>query len=63
MIAGIVTMAIAGIWLRSEVTTEPAFVELWLPTGSLAGIGIGAALTGLPSAAAMSAAFKDTTCS
>jgi EmrB/QacA subfamily drug resistance transporter len=56
VVLGILTLLAAGIWLRSAVTTEPAFVSLWLPTGVLAGIGIGAALTGLSSAAAMSVA-------
>jgi MFS family permease len=56
VVFGVLTLVVACIWLREAVTTEPAFVSLWLPTGVLAGIGIGAALTGLSSAAAMSVA-------
>jgi len=53
VVFGTLVLMASGLWLRAEITATPDFVGLWLPIGLLAGVGMGAALTGLSSAAAM----------
>ena len=52
---GAVLMAMTGVWMASELGPEPAFLTLWLGGGLVSGIGIGAAMTGLATAAALTA--------
>jgi EmrB/QacA subfamily drug resistance transporter len=56
VLAGLATLAGAGVWVVLAVEDAPAFVALWLPAGTLVGIGMGAIATGMSSAAALSVA-------
>ena len=56
VLAGIATLAAAGVWVVLAVEDAPAFVALWLPAGTLVGVGMGAIATGMSSAAALSVA-------
>jgi MFS family permease len=56
VLAGLATLAAAGVWVVSAVDDAPAFVALWLPAGTLVGVGMGAIATGLSTAAALSVA-------
>ncbi len=56
VLAGVATLAAAGIWVVLAVEDAPAFVALWLPAGTLVGVGMGAIATGMSSAAALSVA-------
>jgi EmrB/QacA subfamily drug resistance transporter len=56
VLAGIATLAAAGIWVVLALEDAPAFVALWLPAGTLVGVGMGAIATGMSSAAALSVA-------
>ncbi len=56
VLAGLATLAAAGVWVVLAVEDAPAFVALWLPAGTLVGIGMGAIATGMSSAAALAVA-------
>ncbi len=56
VLAGVATLAAAGVWVVLAVEDAPAFVALWLPAGTLVGVGMGAIATGMSSAAALSVA-------
>jgi EmrB/QacA subfamily drug resistance transporter len=56
VLAGLGTLAAAGVWVVLAVDDAPAFVALWLPAGTLVGVGMGAIATGMSSAAALSVA-------
>ncbi|MET0603958.1 MAG: MFS transporter [Baekduia sp.] len=56
VLAGVATLAAAGVWVVLAVEDAPAFVTLWLPAGTLVGVGMGAIATGMSSAAALSVA-------
>jgi EmrB/QacA subfamily drug resistance transporter len=56
VLAGLATLAAAGVWVVLAVEDAPAFVALWLPAGTLVGVGMGAIATGMSSAAALSVA-------
>jgi EmrB/QacA subfamily drug resistance transporter len=56
VLVGLGTLAAAGIWVVLAVEDAPAFVALWLPAGTLVGVGMGAIATGMSSAAALSVA-------
>jgi EmrB/QacA subfamily drug resistance transporter len=56
VLAGLATLAGAGVWVVLAVEDAPAFVALWLPAGTLVGVGMGAIATGMSSAAALSVA-------
>ncbi len=56
VLAGLGTLAAAGVWVVLAVDDTPAFVALWLPAGTLVGVGMGAIATGMSSAAALSVA-------
>jgi EmrB/QacA subfamily drug resistance transporter len=56
VLAGVATLAAAGVWVVLAVEDAPAFVALWLPVGTLVGVGMGAIATGMSSAAALSVA-------
>jgi len=56
VLAGIATLAAAGVWVVLALEDAPAFVALWLPAGTLVGVGMGAIATGMSSAAALSVA-------
>jgi MFS family permease len=56
VLAGLGTLAAAGVWVVLAVEDSPAFVALWLPAGTLVGVGMGAIATGMSSAAALSVA-------
>lgn len=56
VLVGIATLAAAGVWVVLAVEDAPAFVALWLPAGTLVGVGMGAIATGMSSAAALSVA-------
>jgi EmrB/QacA subfamily drug resistance transporter len=51
---GLVCFAITGIWMYVGIDAEPAFLAIWLPAGMLGGAALGATMTGLSTAAAMS---------
>ena len=56
IVFGALLLAGVGIWLDRSLTATPNFVGLWLPAGLLSGVAMGAALTGVASAAAASLA-------
>jgi MFS family permease len=56
IVFGALLLAGVGIWLDRALTATPNFVGLWLPAGLLSGVAMGAALTGVASAAAASLA-------
>jgi EmrB/QacA subfamily drug resistance transporter len=56
VLVGLATLAAAGVWVVLAVDDAPAFVSLWLPAGTLVGVGMGAIATGMSSAAALSVA-------
>ncbi|HEX5926663.1 MAG TPA: MFS transporter [Baekduia sp.] len=56
VLAGLGTLAAAGVWVVLAVDDAPAFVALWLPAGTLVGVGMGAIATGMSTAAALSVA-------
>jgi MFS family permease len=56
VLVGLATLAAAGVWVVLAVEDAPAFVALWLPAGTLVGVGMGAIATGMSSAAALSVA-------
>jgi len=56
VVAGALLTAAAGIWLVLALDREPAFLSIWLPAGLIAGLGMGACVTGLSSAVATAVA-------
>ena len=54
VVLGALLTSAVGWWLVAALTTTPEFLTTWLPAGLLCGIGFGAVLTGLSSAAATS---------
>jgi EmrB/QacA subfamily drug resistance transporter len=52
---GAALMAGTGAWMALALGPQPAFLTLWLGGGLVSGVGIGAAMTGLATAAALSA--------
>lgn len=53
---GSLLFAASNLWLWSQIGSEPRFLLLWLPTGLLNGIAVGAVITGLSSVVATSVA-------
>lgn len=51
---GLAANGVSGIWLLFALTAEPSFLTLWLPVSVIGGAGMGAAVTGMSTAAAMS---------
>jgi EmrB/QacA subfamily drug resistance transporter len=51
IVAGSLIMGGANIYVGSQITATPEFVNLWLPAGLIAGVGIGMLFPGLASAA------------
>jgi hypothetical protein len=49
--AGTVLFALAGLWFRQHATVEPDFAGVMLPSGLIAGAGIGLVLPTLSAAA------------
>jgi MFS family permease len=47
-----ILLAIVGVYLGAQLTTEPQFLALWLPTGAVSGFAMGAISVGATSAAA-----------
>ncbi|MGW0533357.1 MFS transporter [Streptomyces sp. NPDC003032] len=45
-----------GVWLMAVLSAEPHLMDLWVPTGIIAGFGMGAVSTGVSTAAALSVA-------
>jgi MFS family permease len=56
VLGGLATLAGAGVWVVLALQDAPAFLSLWLPAGTLVGVGMGAIATGMSSAAALSVA-------
>ncbi|WP_393058517.1 DHA2 family efflux MFS transporter permease subunit [Streptomyces sp. LN549] len=54
VVAGSVILAATGFFLAFTLPDEPMFLEYWLPTGILAGAGMGAITTGTSTASALS---------
>jgi EmrB/QacA subfamily drug resistance transporter len=54
VVGGALVLAVTALWIGLAVPEQPAFLTLWLPTGVLLGLGIGAVSTGVSSAAALS---------
>ncbi|MFG3103447.1 DHA2 family efflux MFS transporter permease subunit [Streptomyces sp. NPDC048182] len=54
VVAGAVILAGTGFFLAFTLPDEPRFLDYWLPTGILAGAGMGAITTGTSTAAALS---------
>jgi len=54
IVAGAVTLAVAGAILTLTLPAEPNFLGYWLPIGVLIGVGMGAITTGISTAAALS---------
>jgi EmrB/QacA subfamily drug resistance transporter len=54
VVAGALLLVGVGIWCIAALGPEPQFLTFWLPAGSVAGIAMGAAMTGIGSAAATS---------
>jgi MFS family permease len=54
VVAGAVVLAGTGFFLAFTLPDEPDFLGYWLPTGILAGAGMGAITTGTSTAAALS---------
>jgi EmrB/QacA subfamily drug resistance transporter len=52
--ASMVLFAGATFWMYATLGVQPAFLAVWLPAGALGGAALGAALTGLSTAAATS---------
>ncbi|MFE0251646.1 DHA2 family efflux MFS transporter permease subunit [Streptomyces sp. NPDC059010] len=51
---GMLMFTVTGVWMYLGVGAEREFLEVWLPAGALGGAALGAAMTGLSTAAAMS---------
>jgi EmrB/QacA subfamily drug resistance transporter len=56
VVGGAAVMGAVALWLVLALGEAPDFLGLWLPTGAIAGMGMGAVTTGLSSAAALSVA-------
>jgi MFS family permease len=54
VVAGAIVLAGTGFFLAFTLPDEPDFLGYWLPTGILAGAGMGAITTGTSTAAALS---------
>jgi EmrB/QacA subfamily drug resistance transporter len=54
ILVGLAANGVSGIWLLFALTDEPSFLTLWLPVSIIGGAGMGAAVTGMSTAAAMS---------
>ena len=54
VVVGALLVAGVGLWMEQELSTEPRFLEFWLPAGLISGLGMGAVFTGVATAAAMS---------
>ncbi|MGH3875485.1 MAG: MFS transporter [Actinophytocola sp.] len=54
ILVGLAANAVSGVWLLFALTDEPSFLTLWLPVSIIGGAGMGAAVTGMSTAAAMS---------
>jgi EmrB/QacA subfamily drug resistance transporter len=54
VVAGALLLAATGFFLALTLPDEPRFLSYWLPTGILAGAGMGAITTGTSTAAALS---------
>ncbi len=64
VVAGGLVLAGVALWIALALTSEPQFLELWLPGGVLIGLGTGALTTGTSTAAALAVAparFADAT--
>jgi EmrB/QacA subfamily drug resistance transporter len=53
-IAGFLCITAVGVWMVAWLPSTPHFLALWLPAGTLVGIGMGAVTTGTATAAALS---------
>ncbi|HEX2130716.1 MAG TPA: DHA2 family efflux MFS transporter permease subunit [Actinophytocola sp.] len=51
---GLAANSVSGVWLLVALSDEPAFLTLWLPVSIIGGAGMGAAIMGTSTAAAMS---------
>jgi EmrB/QacA subfamily drug resistance transporter len=54
VVAGSLLLAGVGVWIAVAMGTHPNFLTFWLPAGAVAGAAMGAAMTGVGSAAATS---------
>ncbi|HSA53187.1 MAG TPA: DHA2 family efflux MFS transporter permease subunit [Yinghuangia sp.] len=55
VVGGSALLAGTALWIGLTLPEEPSFVSLWLPSGVLLGLGIGAVSTGVSQAGALSA--------
>ncbi|UGQ12873.1 DHA2 family efflux MFS transporter permease subunit [Yinghuangia sp. ASG 101] len=55
VVGGSLLLAGTALWIGLAMPEEPSFVALWLPSGVLLGLGIGAVSTGVSQAGALSA--------
>jgi len=54
ILVGLAANGVSGVWFLFALTGEPSFLTLWLPASIIGGAGMGAAVTGMSTAAAMS---------
>jgi EmrB/QacA subfamily drug resistance transporter len=52
VIGGALLLAFDGLWIVAVLPEQPNFLAFWLPAGLVSGIAMGAAMTGVSSAAA-----------
>jgi EmrB/QacA subfamily drug resistance transporter len=53
VVVGLLVIAATAIWIRAAVSDDPAFLSLWLPAGTILGVGMGSVATGLSAGAAL----------
>ncbi|HEU4658184.1 MAG TPA: MFS transporter [Capillimicrobium sp.] len=56
VVVGAIVLGLCGLAIWLWLPEQPAFLTLWLPTGTACGLGIGAVSVGVSSAAALSVA-------
>jgi len=54
IVGGMVVFAAVAVWMWLGLGTSPQFLAIWLPAGLISGAAVGATLTGLSTAAALS---------